>query len=121
MAESEILAVLCTFPDTETARQIGTKLVESQLAACVNLLPGVESIYRWQGQVETATEVLALIKTTRAAFDPLQSTLTALHPYDVPEILALHPAHVSPAYAAWLRDSVTPTPDTHPDGQPTAP
>lgn len=103
----ELLVILCTFPDPEQARQIGTALVEKQLAACVNLLPGVESIYRWQGKTETAAEVLAVFKTTRGAFPAFEKALTALHPYEVPEILALEPVAASAAYAAWVRQNTS--------------
>lgn len=104
----EIRIVLCTFPDPELARQIGTALIEKQLAACVNLLPGVQSIYRWQGAVESATEVLAVIKTTAGAWPELARELTARHPYDVPELVALDPADVAVPYAAWVVESVSP-------------
>ncbi|MGC4015057.1 MAG: divalent-cation tolerance protein CutA [Luteolibacter sp.] len=101
----ELRIVLCTFPDQEQARQIGTALVEKQLAACVNLLPGVESIYRWQGAVEISAEVLAIFKTTRAALPAFEEELVALHPYEVPELLALEPAAAAAAYTAWVRGS----------------
>ena len=94
--------IFCTFPDSEQARQIGTVLVETQLAACVNLLPAVESIYRWQGKVETGSEVLAIFKTTTAAFPSFEKALTELHPYEVPEIIAISPDQVAGPYKAWL-------------------
>jgi periplasmic divalent cation tolerance protein len=103
---SEVLLVLCTFPDAEKARQIGTVLVEKQLAACVNLLPGVTSIYRWEGKIEEAGETLAIFKTTRAAWAAFEKQLTELHPYDVPEIVAVEPAALSAAYAAWVEREV---------------
>ncbi|MGD9417858.1 MAG: divalent-cation tolerance protein CutA [Verrucomicrobiota bacterium JB025] len=106
----EIRVILCTFPDPEKARQIGTQLVELQYAACVNLIPRIQSIYRWQGTIETDTETLALIKTTAAGLDRLKAELTALHPYDVPEIIALHPADVSAPYQKWLGQNIAPTP-----------
>lgn len=99
--------VLCTFPDAESARQIGTSLVEKQLAACVNLIPGVESIYRWQGQIESAPEVLAVFKTTAAAFPAFAAALAALHPYEIPEIVALEPSSVADSYLDWCMRSVT--------------
>lgn len=102
----ELRIVLCTFPDHEQARQIGTVLVEKQLAACVNLLPGVESIYRWEGKVETAGEVLAVFKTTAEAFAAFSAELAALHPYDVPEILAIQPVDAAAAYARWVAGEV---------------
>ena len=104
---NELLLTLCTFPDLETARKIGATLVERQLAACVNLLPGVESIYRWQGQVEQGSEVLGVFKTTRTAYPALAEALTSLHPYAVPEIIACRPEAVAESYAAWVADSVS--------------
>lgn len=97
------LVVLCTFPDIEQARQIGAALVETQVAACVNILPGVESIYRWEGKTERASEVLALIKTTR--YPELEAAILELHPYEVPEILALPVAAGSDAYLSWLKSA----------------
>jgi periplasmic divalent cation tolerance protein len=102
MDANEVRIVLCTFPSNEVARQIGTALVEKQLAACVNLVPGAESIYRWQGAIETSAETLAIFKTTAAAYPEFQTQLEALHPYEVPEIIAIQPAAISPAYAGWL-------------------
>lgn len=100
--ESELLIILCTFPDVEKARQIGTALVERQLAACVNVLPGIESIYRWQGKLESGQEVLAIFKTTSERWPALEAALRELHPYDVPEIVALPAAKVSAAYWQWV-------------------
>ncbi len=100
------LLVFSTFPDIEKARQIGTSLVESQLAACVNLIPAVESIYRWQGKVESSSEVLAIFKTTAAAWPRFETLLKSLHPYEVPEIIALKPAQMTKSYAAWVGESV---------------
>jgi periplasmic divalent cation tolerance protein len=102
----ELLVVFCTFPDVENAREIGTALVESQLAACVNLLPGVESIYSWKGTVERGSEVLALFKTTREAWPEFETRLKELHPYEVPEIVAIKPELVSAAYARWVDEAV---------------
>ena len=102
----KLLVVFCTFPDPASARQIGTLLVERQLAACVNLVTAVESIYRWQGNVETATEVLAIFKTSAAAFPAFEKALAELHPYEVPEIIALDPAEVSGPYRKWVLGNV---------------
>jgi periplasmic divalent cation tolerance protein len=103
---NELLLVLCTFPDLETAGQIGTVLVERQLAACVNLLPGVESIYRWQGEVVRAPEVIGVFKTTRSAYPAMAEALATLHPYEVPEIVACRPEAVAEAYLAWVKGAV---------------
>lgn len=103
---SEAFVVLCTFPGIEQARQIGTALVERQLAACVNLLPAAESIHRWQGKVETAHEILAIFKTTAAAFPDFEKALADLHPYDVPEIIAIRPSEIAAPYESWLLSEV---------------
>lgn len=107
---SDVRVVLCTFPSPDVARQIGTLLVEMQLAACVNLIPAVESIYRWQGQVEASSETLAIIKTSAAGLSSLEKELTARHPYEVAEIIAIDPAHVSGPYAHWLKGCLRPEP-----------
>ena len=99
---NDVRLVLCTFPTIDSARQIGTVLVEKQLAACVNLIPAVESVYRWQGKLETAAEVLALFKTSAAAFPEFERELATLHPYEVPEIIAIEPAAVAETYARWV-------------------
>jgi periplasmic divalent cation tolerance protein len=103
---SDIRLILCTFPDADQARRIGRILVEARLAACVNLIPGVESIYHWQGAVETSAEVLAVFKTTVAAYPALEERLRELHPYEVPEIISLQPEQVAETYARWVSESV---------------
>jgi periplasmic divalent cation tolerance protein len=80
-------------------------LVEESLAACVNVLPDVQSIYRWEGKVESAVEVLAVVKTTKGAYERLETRLKELHPYDVPEIIALPVEQVEAAYARWVQES----------------
>lgn len=102
----DVLILLTTFADAEAARQIGTQIVESQLAACVNVLPTVESIFRWQGEVELDAEAIALIKTTRARLAELEAWLQTHHPYEVPEILVLTPESGSARYFQWARESV---------------
>ena len=86
---TDIQVVLCSFPDLPQARQIGTRLVEKQLAACVNLVPAVESIFRWQGEVSSDSEVLAVFKTSAERYPDLERELRRHHPYDVPEVVAL--------------------------------
>ena len=103
---SDVLMILCTFPNPEQAREAGRTLVEMQLAACVNLVPGVESIFRWQGNVETATETLAIFKTTAAGFPAFEKALTERHPYEVPELIALAPARISEPYRGWILGNV---------------
>jgi len=96
------LLVLSTFPDAKTAREITRTLVDERLVACGNLLPGVESIYRWKGAVESAAEVMAIYKTTRSAYPALEERLKSLHPYEVPELVALTPSGGWPPYLAWI-------------------
>ena len=106
--KSDVVVVLSTFPNPEVARQIGAALVERQVAACVNLVPGVQSIYRWQGAVESADEILAVIKTTSAVLPSLKEALCALHPYDVPELLAFTAEDGLAAYLDWVAGAVSP-------------
>jgi periplasmic divalent cation tolerance protein len=98
--------VLSTCADREEAERIAQRLVELQLAACVNILPGVQSIYRWQGNVESAAEVLMVIKTSAALIPEVQSTIASLHSYEVPELLVLPVSGGSEAYLAWLKASL---------------
>ena len=100
----EALLVLTTFPDAVTARRVGRQLVEECCAACVNLLPAVESIYRWEGKVEDATETVALFKTTADRYEALETTLRQLHPYEVPEIIALPIERGLPDYLRWVAE-----------------
>jgi periplasmic divalent cation tolerance protein len=95
-------------PDIAVARQIGTVLIQKQLAACVNILPGMESVYRWKDVIETASEVQCIIKTTTEMLSELERVLIELHPYEVPEIIALRPDAVSSVYGQWVIESVRP-------------
>ena len=95
--------ILCTVPTEEHARQIARTLVEEHLAACVSIVPGLRSIYRWEDNICDDAELLLLIKTRRETFSRLLSRLQELHPYKVPEVLALATADVSPAYLDWLQ------------------
>ena len=98
----ETLTVITNCPDEETANAIALAVVEEKLAACVNILPRVQSIYRWQGSVESAAEIPLLIKTTADNYPALEARITTLHPYDVPEIIALPIARGLPAYLNWV-------------------
>jgi periplasmic divalent cation tolerance protein len=97
---------LCTCADQQEAERIGRHLVEQHLAACVNIVPSVQSIYRWQGAVESATEFLLIIKTDSAHGNEVQATIARLHSYEVPEFLMLPVAGGSPSYLAWLTGSL---------------
>src|SRR5262245_6171373 len=98
----EVIVVLVTAPDGETAARIGRVLVEERLAACVNIVPGLRSIYAWQGKVNDEAEVLCLVKTRRALYPALRDRVTALHPYDTPEIVALPVTEGNAPYLAWV-------------------
>ncbi|MBU8977685.1 MULTISPECIES: divalent-cation tolerance protein CutA [unclassified Lysobacter] len=96
--------VLSTCPDAQTADALATALVEARLAACVNVLPGVRSTYRWQGAVERGEEVLLLIKTTADREAALVERLNALHPYELPEALAVEAVGGLTAYLDWVAE-----------------
>ena len=98
--------VLTTCGSLEEARSIAQTLVGRQLAACVNIAPQTESVYRWHGEVETATEWLLVIKTTEEVFDRLRETLTELHSYELPECIAIAIEDGSAAYLEWMGQSV---------------
>ena len=99
---SDALVVLCTCPDAEAAGRLAGGLVEHRLAACVNVLPGIRSIYRWQGAVTEDAEELMVIKTTQDRYRALEEWLNDQHPYDVPEIVALAVDDISADYLAWM-------------------
>lgn len=105
MADTGVSVVLCTFPDLAQARQIGTALVEKQLAACVNLVPKIESIYQWEGETCRDEEVLAVFKLAEAGFAEFSAELNERHPYDVPEIIALPVTAGSEGYLDWVSDN----------------
>jgi periplasmic divalent cation tolerance protein len=100
---ADALELHVTMPDTARATVLARALVEEGLAACVNIVPGVRSIYRWQGKLQEDEEVLCLIKTRPAVFDRARARILALHPYEVPEILAFAVDDGSPDYLDWLR------------------
>jgi periplasmic divalent cation tolerance protein len=101
---SGIVTVYATFASDEEARRIARTLVEERLAACANLLGPIHSIYRWQGRIEEAGEVAALLKTTAGAAEALIARLAELHSYDVPAAVVWPIASALPAYAAWVEE-----------------
>jgi periplasmic divalent cation tolerance protein len=105
---SEALVILTNCPDDAVADRIARALVEQGLAACVNRLPAVQSTYRWQGAVERATETPLLIKTTRMRYTEVEQAIRALHPYEVPEIIAVPIEAGLAAYLRWIVDETQP-------------
>jgi periplasmic divalent cation tolerance protein len=99
-----MLDIWINCPDRSTARAIGRTLLEERLAACVNVYPEIESLYRWKGALEAAVEVPLLVKTQKELFDAVCERVTTLHPYDTPAIHAVAVERVAPAYGAWLRE-----------------
>lgn len=98
--------VLCNCPNDDIASLIANALVEENLAACVNIVPGIRSVYRWQGNIEVDNEVQLLIKSRQDLFEALQQRITELHPYDVPEVIALNIQAGNHAYLNWLEESL---------------
>ena len=100
------MLVLTSLGNRQQARELARELVSRRLAACVNLIPGVESCYRWQGEIHTDEELLLLIKTHPDRFDALTEAIRELHPYDLPEILSFRASGGEPAFLSWIADSV---------------
>ena len=105
---AEVLLVLTNCPDQETADRIATALVENRLAACVNVLPQVASTFRWQGAVEQGIEVPLLVKCTRERYPALEEAIRQLHPYTVPEIVAVAVVAGFAPYLRWVDEETTP-------------
>ena len=102
----DLRLILTTCANRDEAERIARALVEDRLAACVNLIAGVTSVYRWQGAVDTSSETLLLIKTTADRVDQVETALRRLHSYELPEFLVLPVDSASQLYAAWIGDSV---------------
>jgi len=101
---SDAVLLLSTCPDADSAARIARALVEERLAACVNRVPGLTSVYRWRGEVQEDGEVLLLIKTTRDRLEALRARLIELHPYEVPELIAVNIVAGHTPYLDWLRE-----------------
>lgn len=98
------LLVYITTPTVEEAQQIGRLVVDERLAACANIMPGMQSIYRWQGQVQEAPETVLIIKTAESRYEALEARVKELHSYDTPCIVALAIDKAEPAYGRWIRE-----------------
>lgn len=101
-ADQEYLVVLVTVPDRETGLRMGRMLVERRVAACVNIVDGVRSIYMWEGRVEEDNESLMIIKTSRSRFSELRDLIRSMHPYKVPEVIALPIVDGLAEYLNWI-------------------
>jgi periplasmic divalent cation tolerance protein len=104
MAERIFLA-LSTFPDRETAQRISNQLVSGKYAACANILPSIESIYRWKGKIESGNETLVFFKLSEDRQSTFQQELRSLHPYEVPEIIFIPISNGLPAYLRWVAEN----------------
>ena len=98
------MLVLTTCPNQDVAKRISHALVSEHLAACVNRISGVQSTYRWQGALQTDNEILLLIKTTQARYAEVQARIVALHPYELPEVIAVEAAAALDRYLAWIEN-----------------
>ncbi|AGC46635.1 divalent ion tolerance protein [Myxococcus stipitatus DSM 14675] len=107
---TDAILVLVTAPSSDKAAELARTVVEEQLAACGNILPGLRSIYRWEGKVQDDAEALILFKTRTSLFDALRSRIVALHPYQVPEVLRVDVADGHAPYLAWILESTRPSP-----------
>ena len=106
-ADHEVLLVMSSMPDQAVAQQLARTLIERRLAACVSVMAPCKSVYRWQGAVEETSEVPVLIKTTAGRYAELESALRAMHPYELPEIVAVPVARGLPAYLDWVAGEST--------------
>ncbi len=109
--EAQHCIVLCTCPDQASADHIAQTLVAEQLAACVNIIDGVKSVYLWQGEMESSHELQLIIKTHSRCYGALEQRLRALHPYELPEIIAVPIEAGLPGYLAWLDETTRATTD----------
>ena len=110
-----MLLCLCSCPDDASATRIADALVDERLAACVSIVPGMRSVYRWQGKVERADEMLLLVKTSTARADTLRQRIVALHPHELPEVIMFEADGGLPAYLDWVAAETTPADPADPD------
>ena len=103
-----VLLCLCSCPDDASAARIADALVDERLAACVSIVPGMRSVYRWQGKVQRSDEMLLLVKTSAACADTLRQRIVALHPHEVPEVVMIETDGGLPAYLDWVAAETTP-------------
>lgn len=102
-----VLICFCTCPDRASAEHLAQTLVDERLAACVNIVPGLQSVYRWQGAIERSDELLLLIKSTQARLQALSARVAELHPHELPEVVAVEAAGGLSAYLDWVAEQAT--------------
>jgi periplasmic divalent cation tolerance protein len=107
-SSDEKIVVFVTVPDVEDAERIGRSLVEGRLAACVNIVPQIRSLFRWEGKVADESETLLIVKTRRALFDSLRAHVKQMHPYDIPEVIALPVVAGHQPYLRWIDEATEP-------------
>ncbi len=105
--QNPLQLVLCTVPDRDSAERIAETLVAEQLAACINIIPGISSVYRWKGKLEKDEELLLFIKTSQGAYHALEQRIRALHPYELPEIIAVPIQTGQEDYTRWIESNIT--------------
>lgn len=98
--------MLCTCPSMGVAEQVAGQIVDKQLAACVNIIPGVKSVYRWEGKIAQDDEIMLMIKATSACFETLCEAIREIHPYELPEVIGVSIEHGHEAYLNWIEESV---------------
>ena len=104
--QTKLQLVLCTVPDRDSAEHIAEVLVEEQLAACINIIPGIASVYRWKGAIEKDEELLLLIKTSQGSYQSLEQRIRTLHPYELPEIIAVPIQTGQTDYIQWIESNL---------------
>jgi periplasmic divalent cation tolerance protein len=105
---AEMIVIYTTLPSEKDAQHVGRELVEEKLAACVNIFPGMISIYRWEGAIERGSEAAMLVKTRKELESQVLEALAAKHPYAVPALIVFEPRRVAASYLEWLRNQTTP-------------
>ena len=106
MSNEEFIVVYCSVPNRDIGKKIATTLVKDKVAACVSVLGNMTSIYRWKGEIHTDGELLLLIKSTKNNYEDIQRLILALHPYEVPEIIAVPLWKGNPSYLAWIEGNI---------------
>lgn len=106
--QADFLIILCTCPNKDSATAVANTLVSKRLAACVNILPGLTSVYHWQGNIESSEECLLIIKSTQKVYPEIESAIRQTHPYELPEIVAVPIEKGLEDYLAWIEQNVLP-------------